>query len=71
MAERMSKLLTDTEAGELLGVSPTTLATWRCTQRYALPYVRIGRRAIRYRAEDLAAFVLAGVVGCDPDAVGR
>jgi predicted site-specific integrase-resolvase len=71
MDQQLSKLLTEIETAEILGVSPTTLATWRCTRRYPLPYVRVGRRAIRYRAEDVAAFVLAGVVGGEPGAAGR
>lgn len=31
-----------------LGISPQTLANWRCTRRNPLPFVKIGRN-IRYR----------------------
>jgi len=41
-----------------LGVSTTTLSTWRCTKRYPLSYVKVGR-LVRYRLADLDAFELA------------
>ena len=46
------KLLTEQEAAEFLGVSPGTLAVWRCTGRYDLRYVKAGRW-VRYRPEHL------------------
>jgi len=52
-----SKLLTPQQAGDYLGgIPPATLQAWRTHQRYPLPYVRIGR-LIRYKVEDLQAFV--------------
>lgn len=45
-------LLTTAEAAAALGLSPETLANWRVTGRYALPYVRAGRYP-RYRVADL------------------
>jgi len=50
------QLLDNTQAAEFLGVSPTTLTTWRCTQRYDLPYVKIGG-CVRYDEADLVAFI--------------
>ena len=50
------KLLTTEEAAELMLVAPGTLVVWRCTGRYALPFIRVGR-LVRYRAEDIAAFI--------------
>ncbi len=50
------QLLTTEQAAELMLVAPGTLVVWRCTGRYALPYVRVGR-LIRYRAEDVASFI--------------
>ncbi len=38
-----------------LHISPT-LAVWRITKRYALPYIKIGRY-VRYRKFDLIAFL--------------
>jgi predicted DNA-binding transcriptional regulator AlpA len=46
------QLLDNREAAEFLGVSPTTLITWRCVKRYDLPYIRVGRK-IFYCVEDL------------------
>ncbi|WP_286293639.1 helix-turn-helix domain-containing protein [Methylomarinovum tepidoasis] len=51
-----SPLITPEEAARMLGVSPRTLATWRCLGRYRLPYVKIGAR-VRYRQEDVEAFI--------------
>ena len=51
-------LLVTEEAARVLNVAPGTLAVWRCTKRYPLPFVRVGR-AIRYRLEDLEAFIMA------------
>ena len=47
-----SDLLTNDEAAEYLGVSPKTLPVWRTTQRYDLPFIKVGR-LIRYRRSDL------------------
>lgn len=51
-------LLTPQDVATRLGVSTTTLSTWRCTKRYPLPYVKVGR-LVRYRLADLDAFELA------------
>lgn len=40
-------LLTETQAAEVLDVVPGTLAVWRCTKRYNIPYIKIGRN-VRY-----------------------
>lgn len=50
------KLLTPGEVSEILGVSTSTLAIWRCTDRYPLQWVKVGRLA-RYREEDVRAFI--------------
>ena len=50
------QLLDNAQAAEFLGVSPTTLTTWRCTQRYDLPYVKVGG-LVRYQEADLLAFI--------------
>ena len=49
-------LLTTQEAAHYLKVTSHTLTVWRCTQRYPLPYVKIGRR-VRYRLQDLQKFI--------------
>lgn len=45
------------DAAKYLGVSEQTLAIWRCTKRYPLPYIKIGR-LVRYRLSDLEAFLV-------------
>ena len=49
-------------AAEFLGLQEQTLAAWRCTKRYDLPFIRVGRR-IRYRISDLEKFLAARTVG--------
>ena len=56
MAATLPKLLSESETANVLGVSPATLATWRCTGRYALPFTKVGR-LVRYREEDVVAFL--------------
>jgi excisionase family DNA binding protein len=51
-----SELLTRREAAAYLGVSEQTLAIWKCTGRYNLPYIKIGR-LVKYKRQDLDAFI--------------
>lgn len=51
-----SNLLTNDQAATYLGVAPNSLAVWRTTKRYALPYVKVGR-LVKYRLADLNAFL--------------
>lgn len=51
-----NNLLTPAQTAESLGVTIGTLAVWRCTARYNLPFVKIGSR-VRYRASDVDAFI--------------
>ncbi len=39
-------------AADYIGVSRTTLPTWRCLKRYSIPFLRVGRK-IYYRVDDL------------------
>ncbi len=50
------KLLTPDQAAEILGVTTHTLAVWRSTGRYNLPYVKAGR-LVRYREPDVQRFI--------------
>lgn len=56
--------LTAKEAAKTLGVSEDTLAVWRSTKRYPLPYIKIGRKVF-YRASDLADFIKSRTVLVD------
>lgn len=55
------KLNTD-EAAEYLGVAPATLSIWRCTGRYVLPYLKIGRKVL-YLRSDLDRFISSHRMG--------
>lgn len=55
---------TTKEAANILGIREETLAVWRCTKRYPLPYIKIGRKVF-YRGEDLKNFIDANLVGAD------
>ena len=56
-----SQLIPNVDAAAFLGVTPGTLDVWRCTRRYPLAYVRVGRK-IMYRISDLEAFLAARTV---------
>lgn len=55
-ANALKDLLSRKEAAQYLGVSENTLAIWKCTGRYQLPCVKIGR-LVKYRRADLDAFI--------------
>jgi len=57
MKENYESLFTTREAAQYLGLAKITLDIWRSK---GLPptYIKIGNRAIRYRREDLDAFIL-------------
>ena len=44
-------------AAEVIGVKPSTLALWRSTGRYNLPYVKAGR-LVQYRLTDVVKFLM-------------
>jgi len=55
-------LLTPKAVSHILGVTVGTLAVWRATNRYDLPYVKFGR-LVRYREEDVEAFITSRIHG--------
>jgi excisionase family DNA binding protein len=55
-------LLDEKQAAEYLNVSTQTLSNWRCTGRYKLPFIRIGR-AIRYRLDHLEKWLASRTEG--------
>lgn len=59
-----NNLLSNTEAAEYIGVSPNTLEVWRCTKRYDLPYIKVGR-IVKYRREALDAFLESRTIGAE------
>jgi hypothetical protein len=56
-----SPLLDTAAAAAYLGAGKQTLIGWRSTKRYALPYVKIGRK-VQYRMVDLDAFITARTI---------
>lgn len=60
-SEDYSELLTNEEAANYLGITPNSLEVWRCTKRYKLPYIRVGR-LIKYRKFDLNNFLKSRTV---------
>lgn len=50
-------LLDDPATAEYIGLkNPQTLAVWRSTNRYQIPYIKVGRK-VRYRKSDLDAWL--------------
>ncbi|HUX81496.1 MAG TPA: helix-turn-helix domain-containing protein [Halothiobacillus sp.] len=56
--ERPPVNITPAETSQILGATVGTLEVWRCTGRYNLPYVKVGR-LVRYPLKGIAEF-LAG-----------
>ncbi|ASP22062.1 excise: DNA binding domain, excisionase family [Antarctobacter heliothermus] len=61
-------LLTSAEAAEIMGVSKRFLDLDRHESRAngtppKIPYTRLGHRSVRYRYEDVKAYIDANVVG--------
>ena len=61
----VQKLLTAEQVAELLGVTTHTLAVWRSTGRYNLPYVKSGR-LVRYRESDEPFVETLQRIGLEP-----
>jgi hypothetical protein len=61
---QIPRLLDEAAAAHILGVAPSTLAVWRSTKRYPLPYIKCGR-LVRYREDDLAMFLDSRRIGFD------
>jgi hypothetical protein len=64
------ELLKSEDTAARLGVSAGTLAIWRCTKRYPLKFVRVGRN-IRYRIEDIEDFIRARTMPGDSSVAPR
>lgn len=49
-------LLTPQQTANQLGVTPHTLAVWRCEKRSTLPFIKVGR-LVRYRQQDIDDYI--------------
>jgi hypothetical protein len=56
IVHRTRELVDEKTAAEILCTTPGTLSVWRSTGRYALPFLKIGRK-VRYRISDLDAWL--------------
>lgn len=56
----LSDLLNEKEVATELGIAPGTLRNWR-SLRIGVPFVKLGKRAVRYRRSDVEAFVASGM----------
>ncbi len=54
--ESVPTQIDEKRTAEVLGVKSATLCNWRCTGRYGLPFIKVGR-LVRYRVADLAAWI--------------
>lgn len=54
--QKINRLLKPAEVAEILGVTKETLNVWRCTKRYPLKYIKIGRNVL-YKLEDVQAYI--------------
>jgi predicted DNA-binding transcriptional regulator AlpA len=61
LPDHPNALLTETQAAYLLGVRHRTLQGWR-QRGDGPPFVKVSRRAVRYRRRDLLEFVEARLV---------
>lgn len=52
-----TELLSRREAAAYLGIAENTLAIWKSSGRYGLPYIKLGR-LVKYRRVDLDAFIM-------------
>ena len=55
-----SALLNELEAATALTLAPGTLRNWR-SLGIGVPFLRLGKRAIRYRRADVDAFLARGM----------
>lgn len=51
-------LLTPDDLESIYGIPKATQATWRCTGRWSLPYIKVGRN-VRYRRESIEEWLRA------------
>ncbi|EEG07107.1 helix-turn-helix domain-containing protein [Pseudogulbenkiania ferrooxidans] len=61
VANAANERFTTVEAAAYLGISPSTLNSWRCTKLRAIRFYKIGARVF-YRKSDLDSYIAANSV---------
>lgn len=64
MLRHNTDLLGTQQAAEYLGVTVSTLEVWRCTKRYNIPFIKVGR-LVKYRKTALDAFLESRTIGTE------
>lgn len=64
MLQTNTDLFTTKQAAKYIGVTVSTLEVWRCTKRYNIPFIKVGR-LVKYRKSALNAFLESRTVGTD------
>ncbi len=55
------EFLNTAETAAYIRIKEGTLDVWRCTKRYDLPYIKMGRR-VYYRLSDIQKFIESRIV---------
>ena len=66
--DRLPVNLTPEQTGKVLDTSPNTLAMWRTSGRYKLPYTKVSRR-VAYPLSGVAEFLLKRTVNHTGDEI--
>lgn len=61
IVKKYTELLDTEDAARYIGVSAHTLEVWRCTKRYDVPYIKVGR-LVKYRVYDLINWLNAQTI---------
>jgi excisionase family DNA binding protein len=64
MPQTNTELLNTQQAAEYIGVTVSTLEVWRCTKRYNIPFIKVGR-LVKYRKSSLDTFLESRTVGAE------
>ena len=51
------RLLTTAQVAEILSIKPSTVNQDRVTNRLGIPFVKIGKKTVRYKASALNQFI--------------
>ena len=62
------ELLSTPEAAAYLAAAPHSLEIWRCSGRYKIPFIKVGR-LVRYRRADLDVWLASRTVNAPDVAV--